>query len=217
MKPVSSHPMKKAATPGIELVALASTAALKFILMDWLQWRSVFIAGACLFWLVYILLQNRSTNKLHLWGFKSSGFKQTLLFLAPIVLLCIVVSMLYASFRNKLYFTWHLLPILILYPLWGIIQQFLMLGIISQNLHTLFNKHVNRYVVILLVSTLFSLIHYPDYFLMLFSFLLEIVFISVYFKWKNLWAIGITHGWIATFILFYVSDRHLWLELFAGY
>jgi len=185
--------------------------------MDWLQWRGVFIAGVGLFWLGYIVLQTKTTNQLQIWGFKASGFKQTMLFLAPFVLISMMVSMVYANFHNKLFFTWHLLPILFLYPLWGIIQQFLMLGIISQNVHTLFNKRVNRYVIILIVSALFSIIHYPNYFLMIFSFFLEIVFITVYFTWKNLWAIGIAHGWIATFILFYILERNLWLELFAGY
>lgn len=217
MKANAAQPLKQNVTPTIELVALASTAVFKFIFMDWLEWRGVFISVVCLFWLVYIVWQVRTPDKLHLWGFQSSGFKSSMFILIPLTLLCLVVALLYASFRDQLNFSWHILPILVLYPVWGIVQQFLMLGIISQNLHTLFSKHVHRYVVILLVSTLFSLVHYPDYFLMIFTFFLEMVFISVYFTWKNLWTIGIAHGWIGTLILFYILDRNLWLELFSGY
>jgi hypothetical protein len=42
--------------------------------------------------------------------------------------------------------------------------------------------------------------------------MMEVVFIIVYIKWRNLWAMGIAHGWIATFILYFVLERDLWAE-----
>ena len=108
-------------------------------------------------------------------------------------------------------------PILILYPMWGIIQQYLMLGIVTNGLLTIFQEKKYRYVIIFLVSFFFSLIHSPSYFLMIFTFFMELVFITVYFKWRNLWAIGIAHGWIAIFLLYYVLERDLWTELFQWF
>jgi hypothetical protein len=137
--------------------------------------------------------------------------------LAPLIALVLLVSVVYADIHHQLIITWHILPVLLLYPIWGIIQQFLMLGIISEHVNSLFHKKANRYLHLLTVSAFFSLIHYPDIFLMLFTFFLEIVFLALYLKWKNLWAIGISHGVIATFLLMFVLERNLWLELFSGY
>jgi uncharacterized protein len=184
--------------------------------MDWLDWRAFYITGIFLFWLGYIYYRVKSNrDTLKHWGFKKEYFKQTLLYLAPLVFIASVVSVLYSLFNKSLSFSWYFILVLILYPLWGIIQQFMMLGIISHNLVTITGGKMNRYLIIFLVSTLFSLIHYPSFFLMIFTFFLEVVFITVYLKWRNLWAIGIAHGWIATFILYYVLDRNLWSELFS--
>ena len=90
-----------------------------------------------------------------------------------------------------------------------------MLGLIAQSLVSAKEGNINRYLIIFLVATLFSMVHYPDFFLMIFTFFLEVAFITVYLKWRNLWAIGIAHGWIATFVLYFVLDRDLWSELFS--
>jgi hypothetical protein len=208
--------MSKVKKKYAELLAITITAALKFLMMDWLQWRGFYISGICLFWLVYVLSQIKSNNKqLELWGFRSQGYRASMLFLSPFIVTGILICLVYAKINDSLYFSWHIIPVLIFYPLWGIIQQFLMLSIILQNLNIFVNIKINRYVIVLIVSALFSLIHYPSFFLMIFTFFLEIIFISAYFKWRNLWAIGIAHGWIATFLLFYVFNRNLWQELFS--
>ena len=183
---------------------------------DWLQWRGIYISGICLFWFGYVLFQVRKNKRqLELWGIRKNNFRSSMYFLSPVIAISILVCIIYAELNSNLFFNWQILPVLFLYPLWGIIQQFLMLSIISQTLSTFVNIKVNRYVIVLIVSALFSLIHYPSFFLMIFTFFLEIIFISAYFKWRNLWAIGIAHGWIATFLLIYVLNRNPWLELFS--
>ena len=177
--------------------------------------RAFYITGISLFWLIYIFYRfSVNRNILSFWGFKKEFLKQTIIILSPLVFLSIIVSILYGYFKNGQFITWSIIPILILYPMWGIIQQYLMLGIISQNLLTIFEAKRKRFVIIFLVSFFFSLIHYPTCFLMIFTFIMEVVFITVYFKWRNLWAIGIAHGWIATFLLYFVLERDLWTELF---
>ena len=180
--------------------------------------RAFYIAGICLFWIAYIFYRvSVNNNILSFWGFKREFFKQTMLSLLPFVILSITVSILYGHFNNGLFITWHIIPIFILYPLWGIIQQYLMLGIISNSLLSIFEVKLNRYITIFLVSFLFGLIHYPSFFLMIFTFIMELVFITVYFRWRNLWAIGIAHGWIASFLLYFVLERDLWTELFKWF
>lgn len=204
--------------PRIELIAVILTGILKYILMDWLQMRAIYIAGICIFWGAYILFRY-STNRdvLSHWGFTRNNFKRSMAFLLPLVAVSISVSLIYAYFNHSLTFTWHILPIICLYPIWGIIQQYLMLGLITNNLISLTKPSINRYVLIFLISTLFGLVHYTNYFLMIFTFAMEAVFLLAYFKWRNLWAIGIAHGWIGSFLLYFVLMRDLWSELFAWF
>lgn len=200
----------------LAIVAVIITAALKFILMDWLHLRAFYIAGISLFWFSYIIFRVKADRETqYLFSYNSEHFKRTVLLLIPFVIVSIIATILYSLYNNNLYFTWRIIPVLFLYPLWGIIQQYLMLCIISTTLINLFGSRVSRSVIILIVSLLFSLIHYPSFFLMIFTFFMEMIFIAVYLKWKNLLAIGIAHGWIATFLLYYVMGRDLWLELFS--
>lgn len=198
------------------ILAVFITAVLKFILMDWLNWRVFYLTGVCLFWLGYILYRLKTDRELvRFWGFKKEYFRQTMFCLAPLISITIIGSILYGSFNKSLSFSWHFLLVLFLYSFWGIIQQFIMLGIITNKMLSLTEVKMNRYLIIVLISTLFSLIHYTDFFLVVFTFCLELIFITVYLKWRNLWAIGIAHGWIGTFILYYVLGRDLWAELLS--
>ncbi len=198
-----------------ELFAVLITAVLKFLVMDWLNQRTVFIAAICTFWLIYILIRISSDkNILKYWGFKKQHFKESALFLVPSVGLCLLGSSLYGYLWNNQTYSLYMLPVFILYPLWGTIQQFLMLGIISKGLRNLLPKKSNKYIVTFIVSFIFSLIHYPSLFLMGAAFFMEVLFISVYFKWRNLWSIGIAHGWMALFLIHFILKRDLWAELF---
>ena len=184
--------------------------------MDWLHWNVFYITGIVMFWMAYILYRVKSNNTtLIQWGFKKEYFKQSMLYLAPLIIISGVVSLLYNNSNGGLSFSWNIIPVLLLYPFWGLVQQFMMLGIIAQNLSSINEGKMNRYIVIFLVSLLFSLVHYPNPFLMIFTFFLEVVFITIYLKWRNLWAIGIAHGWIASFVLYFILERNLWSELFS--
>lgn len=210
--------LKTAAFHKIELTAVLITGVLKFIFMDWFQWRVFYIAGICLLWITYIYYRlSRDRDILKHWGFKKEKFRQSLVILMPVVFLSVIFSILYGHFNRSLFFTWQIIPVLLLYPAWGILQQYLMLGIISNDLMEISEARVSRYLIAFIVSALFALIHYPSLMLMAFTFFMEAIFIVVYLKWRNLWAIGIAHGWIATFLLYYVLERDLWSELFGRF
>ena len=201
-----------------ELTAITVTALLKFIIMDWLGMRAFYITGTSLFWAGYVYYRySYDHNVLKYWGFRKENFLKSWTVLLPFLVLCLSLAALFAHHNNAVYFSWQILPVLILYPLWGIIQQFIFLCIITLNLQRISFFSRNNLLLFLLVALIFSLIHYPYFSLMIFTFAMEIVFVLVYWKWRNLWAIGLAHGWIATFILYYVLNRNLWSELFAWF
>jgi hypothetical protein len=200
-----------------EISGIAATAILKWIMMDWLKLNAFYIVGVCSFWIGYIVYRSYNNRKiLTRWGFKTRYFLKTLVFMIPFFVLSIATSFMlgYASSSVDI-LNWRVLPVLFMYPLWGVFQQYIMLVLIAQNLIQLDSISLKRYQVILITSLLFSLVHFPSYFLMIFTFFMEVIFLLAWFKWRNLLALGLTHGIIATFLLFYVMERDLWLELFT--
>jgi uncharacterized protein len=199
-----------------EIAAVFATAIMKYIFMDWLELRVFYIVVACLFWIAFIYNRYRG-DKLILkhWGFRKKNFKKAFLFLTPFAMAVIVGVFWYGFKFNATFLNWHVLPIIIFYPVWGIIQQFLILALVAGNLHAIRYLKLNKLQIILLVSTVFSLVHYPSFPLVVFTFFMEFLFALAYFKWRNLWPLGLYHGWVASLLLFFVLGRNLWNELWV--
>jgi len=202
-----------------ELAGIIATAALKFIMMEWLNMVAFYVAGICFFWIGYIIYRYiHDKTILVKWGFRKEGFGQTFLFLIPFIILTIISSVILGDVNTSVkILNWRIIPVLFLYPLWGLFQQYIMLVLITDNLVELDKIELNKYQAILITSLLFSLVHYPSYFLMIFTFCMEVIFLLAWFRWKNLLALGLTHGIIATFLLFYILERDIWLELFEWF
>lgn len=204
---------------GFELTGILATAALKFIMMEWLNMVAFYVAGISFFWIGYIIYRYvRDKNILSKWGFRKEGFNQTMIFILPFTIACIAVSIILgqASASTNI-LNWRIIPVLFLYPLWGLFQQYIMLVLIADNLVELEKLELKKYQAVLITALLFSLVHYPSFFLMIFTFVMELIFLLAWFRWKNLLALGLTHGVVATFLLFYILERDLWLELFAWF
>ncbi|MDD4227351.1 MAG: CPBP family glutamic-type intramembrane protease [Mariniphaga sp.] len=184
--------------------------------MDWLEFRAFYIAAASLFWSVYIYKRYRG-NRLILqkWGFRKKHFNPTFLFLLPFALLMVTVIVWYGISNHAVFLNWHFIPVFVFYPVWGIIQQFMMVTMVAGNLHSITTIKRSKIQLFLLTSVLFACVHYPSLPLMIFTFFMELLFLIAFFKWKNLWPLGLFHGWIASFLLFIVLDRDLWIELWS--
>ncbi len=197
-----------------EIAAVVATGFMKYIFVDWLTLRTFYIGVACIFWSVYIYIRYRNNKQiLQHWGFRKNHFKQTFFLITPFAFILIGAIIWYGISNKVLFLTWHIIPVFIFYPVWGIIQQFLMLALVAGNLHSLPTLPLSKVQIILLTSTVFSLVHYPSLPLMVFTFFMELVFAFAYFKWRNLWPLGFYHGWVASLLLFFVLGRDLWNEL----
>jgi uncharacterized protein len=199
-----------------EIVAVITTGLLKYILMDWLNIRSVYIGAACIFWTVYIYKRYKRNNEvLQQWGFRKQFFAQTFLFITPFSIILTAAIIWYGISNHAVFLNWHIIPIFIFYPAWGIIQQFLMLALVAGNLKSISYIRLNTIQIIILTSGIFGLVHYPHLPLIVFTFFMELVFLVAYFKWRNLWPLGLYHGWVASLLLFFVLGRDLWNELWT--
>ena len=159
--------MKNGIKKNFELIAVLFTSILKFLLIDWLNARIIYIIGVSIFWIGYMLFRKRTHNENEI--FKLHNFKHSFIILLPIILLNGLACAFYAYNNNAFYISWHVLLVFLLYPLWGVIQQFIMLEAILINLIVFFNGKASNTILVFIVSTLFGIIHYPNAFLMIYT------------------------------------------------
>lgn len=200
-----------------EIFAVVLTALGKFIFMDYLNWRLPYVTFAIISWLVYIIYSyKQDANILAYWGFRTDTFKPALKLMLSFGIVSIVVFMLVGYYQGTLNVTWHILPLLITYPIWGTIQQFLTIGLIAGNLNDLKRIRLNKNVIILLTAVLFSVVHYPSIWLMTGTFVLALFYGYIYLKVKNLYLMGLFHGWLGALFYYTVVNKDPFEELFLN-
>jgi hypothetical protein len=120
----------------------------------------------------------------------------------------------YGLANGRILWQGHILFLLLLYPLWGILQQFLVQALGVANLMTLFPKQ-GLMVAMPVGIVLFAFIHYPNGLLMLATGLMAGFFIPCYLRDRNLWPLGLYHGWLGTFFYLWVLGKDPWVSVFG--
>jgi uncharacterized protein len=147
------------------------------------------------------------------WGFRRDTFKASFLQLLPFAVLCVVQFFVYGWIQKSFIIHWHIIPTLLLYPLWGFVQQFLIVALLAGNLIEIKEFSKSRWRIILITTTVFSIVHYPSLMLMAGTFILALVYTPSYLKYRNVWTLGLFHGWLACFFYFFVLGRDAWEEV----
>jgi membrane protease YdiL (CAAX protease family) len=201
----------------IEVPAIIITVLGKFLFMDYLNWRFPFVLGASIFWLVYIWYRSRTSKGiLKYWGFRTDNFGTVLKMVLPFGITAVLAFFVIGGIQGTINATWHIIPVLLFYPLWGSIQQFLLIGLVVGNLYNNQEKKINKHLSVLLAAVLFALVHYPDYWLIGGTFILAIFYGYIYLKERNLYVLGIFHGWLGALFYYTVLDRDPFYEIFGA-
>jgi membrane protease YdiL (CAAX protease family) len=109
----------------------------------------------------------------------------------------------------------HLVPLLLLYPLWGLVQQFLVQALVAANLVRVRGALGSRTAVVSVCAVLFGVVHLPDLALAVATFVLGVAFTVIYLRHRNLWPLGLYHGWLGAIAYFWVLARDPWQEVFG--
>ncbi|GAB5401345.1 MAG: hypothetical protein Aureis2KO_29300 [Aureisphaera sp.] len=198
-----------------EILGVILTALGKFIFMDFLNWRFPYVATAVLIWLVYILYRKRQTpGILKYWGFRTDNFKKALTWVMPFGAFSIMVFFVIGFWQGSIHVTWHILPILITYPIWGTIQQFLLISLVTGNSKDSNLFGLKNWQIILGSAVLFSVVHYPSLWLMLGTFLLALFYGFVFLKERNVYVLGIFHGWLGAIFYYTVVGTDPFADTF---
>lgn len=191
-----------------ELGAVTATAAGKFVFGEWLGLDFYYVVGACLFWAVFVGFRYKWNNSvLRRWGFTRRGFRRGMLLTVPYAAVGIGFCIVYGVASGNAVVSWNMAILLLLYPIWGTIQQFLVVALLADNVVALSNERVSETVAVLGAATLFAAIHVPETPLVFATFYLGIVTTSVFFRSRNLWAAGVFHGWYATLFYYLVMGQ----------
>lgn len=199
-----------------EITATLATGIGKLIFMHVFDLRLPFILAVITFWTLYVSYRiQKDKQLLHYWGLNTHHFKSTFLELLPLFLFSIIVFFILGSVFQTNILSWHILPVLLLYPIWGIVQQFLTLSLFGKNMRDLGSHKMPIIAAILLTSILFAIIHFPFPLLIVGTFFLALVYTTLYFKGRNLIVLGIYHGWLAAFFFYVVLARDPLMETFG--
>ncbi len=209
------RPIQRSIRQWLEVVAVAATG-ICFLVFQNFGAKGLFIALASMSWSGYVIWRVRQDSSLWVqWGFRTDNLRTA--FFWPTAMFVLGVSLMawYGAAHGRVLWPRHILVLLLLYPLWGILQQFLVQALGVANLMTLFPNQ--GWIVALLVGvTLFSVVHYPDgWLLMAATGVMACFFIPCYLRDRNLWPLGLYHGWFGTFFYLWVLGKDPWLDIFG--
>jgi membrane protease YdiL (CAAX protease family) len=193
-------------------VAAVVVTGLLFLLFRYLRLQGVFVPVAASLWTGFVWYHaRRDPSILRTWGFRLDtfwpAFQATTAFSLPFA----GVMALVGGSRGTLSFPPHAWILVALYPIWGVVQQFLVQALLVRNLE----GSLPRYGLFLVGSCLFAIVHVPEIPLMLTTFGLGLVYIPIYLRYRNLWPLGLYHGWLGTLFYLWVLGRDPWVETFG--
>ena len=103
-----------------------------------------------------------------------------------------------------------LLPLLALYPVWGVVQQTLVQGFVTRHLD---DAGLSPWVVTPLSALAFGSVHVPNWKLTAATTALGAAYAPLYLRHRNVWPLGLYHGWLGAVYYRWVLDRNPWQEI----
>lgn len=102
------------------------------------------------------------------------------------------------------------LPLFVLYPAWGVVQQTLVQGFFTRHLD---RAGLSPWIVSPVSAVAFGSVHIPNWKLTAATTALGAAYAPLYLRHRNLWPLGVYHGVLGAFFYRWVLDRNPWQEL----
>jgi hypothetical protein len=153
----------------------------------------------------------RDPGRIRAWGLRTDN-------LGPAALPCAIflVAAVAALALYRLAAGWIGLPggwpaLLVLYPVWALVQQFAVQGLVARNLERL---GAPRAATVAAAAVLFGLAHLPDWRLAAMCAGAGAVWTVFYLRRPNLFPLALTHAWLGMLVYAWVLERDPWGEMF---
>ena len=106
----------------------------------------------------------------------------------------------------------EMLPLLVLYPAWGLTQQMLVQGYVTRHLS---EAGLPALAVVPITAVTFGSVHVPNWPLTAATTAMGGAFAPLYLRDRNLWPLGVAHGALGALFYVWVLDRDPWAEIFG--
>lgn len=117
----------------LDVSTVIATGILHLVFIEVFHAKAWFIVLAIAGWAIYVAVRVHSeSSTLGFWGFRSINLRNTLI--ASSTVATIAIFAMIPISRRALFIHWHMLPLLLLYPIWGLTQQFLVQAMVVNNL-----------------------------------------------------------------------------------
>jgi len=193
-----------------DMLLLVATSAVHLVFENLLHANGVFFAGTAVVWTWWLLRRFREEpGLLRAWGLSSAELGPALGAAAVTALAGAGLLLGLGHLLGRPPLPAHFWGVVTIYLGWALVQQVALNGILARGLQPLLPLPA----VPLAAAALFSLAHLPDLPLMGLTFAAGILWVSLYLRWPNLWALALCHGFLGALTYYEVLGRDPWLEL----
>jgi len=157
---------------------------------------------AIVLWSGYVLWRLATTPGIaRAWGFRGDNFMNALGSSLVFVTCAAVLLLVYGKLTGRLVVPQAFWLALLLYPLYGVAQQFALQVLLAKNLRSIVKARSVRAGV---TGAVFSIAHFPNVPLMMLVAPAGFVFTLIYESRPNLWAVGLAHGLLGAMVYYIV-------------
>ncbi len=189
----------------LELLAVVATAVGHYVFVDIDILHPVYLVVTIGGWMAYLAHSVRSRpDEVAEWGFRADGSAEAGRWIAMILAGAGGVMALIGLVTGHLTAHWHFLVCLAIYPLWGWVQQWLVQGVVVRSLR---ENGFGFGATVVLSAFAFGFAHWPDWGLILPTFALAFLFTPLWLRYRNLWPLGLAHGWLGAMLYYWVLGR----------
>ena len=162
-----------------------------------------FSAAAAMAFVGYLVWRARGGSAVrHMWGMRRDNFWSALRAQLVFGACGATVMIAYAATVGAVTLPWGFWLTLVLYPVWGTIQQFALQNLIARNVIG-FVSHP----IAVAAAVLFATSHIPRWPLVALTLVSGFFFTLIYRRRPNLWAVGIVHGVLGSLAVYLVSGE----------
>lgn len=187
--------------PGFELLLVAIPGVLNVVSELTALSKTTVVAGAAIVWAVYIVLAVLDDRTiLRRWGFRADTLAPAARAVALLTATATAVIVAWAAVGGRLPPPGSFWIALGVYPVWGLVQQFLLNAMLLRNLRRLLPERL----ALPLAALLFAASHLPDIRLAMLTLPAGAAWGWIYLRRPNLWVLGIGHGVLGT-VAYYLA------------
>lgn len=202
--------------PDVVALGAAAGTAVAHLVTVGTPFHAWFIIGVCLFWIGFVVFRWRQDPTiLRTWGFRSDNLRQASVVPGVFFVGSATVLAAYALWAGQFTLPPHLVVLFLLYPIWGVIQQFLVLGVVVGNLEKLPVLGSRPLLLVALGATIFGLVHAPQWMLVAGTTGLALLYVPLYLRHRNLWPLGVVHGWVGSLFYLWALGQDPWITTFG--